>query len=114
MNIYLTPANGYTINDFEITILDKDGNVYGRHTTPRKKNGKIYFKIRGINSNKMDKEFQIVVKLKSDPNVSATWTRSVITCAYEICQKAETDSLKNVTTAMYQYLLASKEQFKEK
>ena len=113
MNIYLTPANGYTINDFEITILDKDGNVYGRHTTPRKKNGKIYFKIRGINSNKMDKEFQIVVKLKSDPNVSATWTRSVITCAYEICQKAETDSLKNVTMAMYQYFLASKEQFKD-
>ncbi|MBO4788505.1 MAG: hypothetical protein J5531_06345, partial [Lachnospiraceae bacterium] len=86
-----------------------------RHTTPTMKNGKIYIKIKGINSNKMDKEFQIVVKLK-DTDVSATWTRSVITCAYEIYQNAvaeNTESVKNMTMAMYQYFLASKEQFKD-
>ncbi|MBO4788506.1 MAG: hypothetical protein J5531_06350 [Lachnospiraceae bacterium] len=115
MNIYLTPASGHALSEFEITIMDQDGNAYGRYTKPVMKNGKIYFKIRGINSNKMDKEFQIVVKLK-DTDVSATWTRSVITCAYEIYQNAvaeNTESAKNVTMAMYQYFLASKEQFKD-
>ena len=115
INVYLTPANGYSLGSFEITILDKDGNIYKRHTKPVMKKGKIYIKIKGINSNKMDNNFRIVVKLKSNPNVSATWTRSVITCAYASYQRGLTENmepLKNVTMALYQYFLASKEQFK--
>ena len=113
LNIYLTPADGFTINDFEFTILDKAGNAYARYTEPKMKNGKIYIQIRGIYSNRMDNDFQIVVKLKSDSDVSATWTRSVITSAYEIYQTSTNDNIKNVTMAMYQYFLAAKEVFGE-
>ena len=114
INVYLTPASGYKRKDFEIYVYDKDGNEYTGFTDPITTKGKIYFKINGIASNKMDSDFRIVVKLKSNPAVSATWTRSVITAAYEIYQTANAagkEETKNLVMALYQYFLAAKEQF---
>ncbi|MBO4652618.1 MAG: InlB B-repeat-containing protein [Lachnospiraceae bacterium] len=114
INIYLTPAAGYKRKDFVISVIDKDGNEYTNFTDPISTKGKIYFKINGIASNKLDSEFQIVVKLKNNPNVSATWTRSVLTAAYEIYQianAAEKEETKNMVMALYQYFQSSRDQF---
>ena len=114
INIYLTPASGYKRKDFEISVIDRDGNVYKACTAPITTKGKIYFKIQGIASNQMDHDFQIVVKLKNQPNVSATWTRSVLTSAYEIYQTADAagkEETKNLVMALYEYFQVAEQQF---
>ena len=111
MNIYLTAASGYTINDFDITVIDANGKAYAEVTTPRMLNGKIFLKVKDIASFEMSNEFRIVVKLKKDPSKTATWTRSLITCAYENYQAATTDARRNLMLSLYQYYLAAVERF---
>ncbi|MBP5354266.1 MAG: hypothetical protein J6Y67_03900, partial [Lachnospiraceae bacterium] len=76
--------------------------------------GRIQLKIQKIGSGEMDKNFKIVVELKSDTTKKATWTRSLITCAYENYQTAVTandEARQNLMMALYQYFLAAKERF---
>ena len=47
MNIYLTPAAGYSLNDFEITVVNK-GTMRGYASGPVIKDGKIFIRIQGI------------------------------------------------------------------
>ena len=112
MNVYLTPASGYSINDFEITVANKGNALRPTFSVSKLKDGRIYIQIKGILSYEMDKDFQIVVKLKSNPKISGTWTRSLITCAYENYQSAG-DNLarKNLMMALYQYFLAAQNRF---
>ena len=111
MNIYLTPASGYSINDFVITVTDAAGNVYTDVSKPVQAGTKYAFRIMGILSPDMDLDFHITVALKSDPTKTATWTRSLITCAYENYKAATTDARRNLMMALYQYFLAAKDRF---
>ena len=110
MNVYLTPAGGYGLNDFEIAVT-KDGAAYKNFTAPRMRSGKIYLQISGFASFEMDSDVRIIVKLKST-GASAAWTRSLMTCAYERCQDATVvDTNKDLMKALYQYFLAARNKF---
>ena len=114
INIYLTPADGYKRKDFNIYVTNADGTAYTTYTEPITTKGKIFLKIRDIDSGSMDKNFKIVVELKSNPEVTATWTRSVLTSAYEIYQTAVAagkEETQNLVMSLYQYFLAAKEVF---
>ena len=74
------------------------------------KGGKISVQVSGILSYEMDQDVQITVKLKST-GASATWTRSLITCAYENYQAATTDERRNLMMGLYQYFLAAYHRF---
>ena len=105
INVYLTPASGYSLKDFDISISSKadgpkivDLGEYG---------GQIYIKIDGIKAYDMDKDIQIQVKLKGT-NTSATWTRSLMSCAYDNYQGAgDNMARKNLMMSLYQYFKAA-------
>ena len=110
MNVYLTPAAGYGIDDFEITMTCA-GAVAPVMSAPVMRGNQIFVQISGLLSYEMDKDVQITVTLKGTPNTSATWTRSLITCAYENYQAATTDARRNLMMSVYQYFLAAKNRF---
>ena len=108
MNVYLTPAKGYTLDDFEITVTDRDGKAYTNVTKPEMSGKRIRVKIGGVLSPQMGRDFHITVTLKNDSTKTATWTRSIITCAYEIQKgNAAGSSACNMAQALYQYYLAA-------
>ena len=107
MNVYLTPASGYTLNDFVITVTDKDGKAYKNYSTPVMDGGRIYFKIEGMRSPQIGRDFNINVKLKKDTSKTATWTRSVMSCAYTIQQTNTNPTTQNLVKALYQYYQAA-------
>lgn len=111
MNIYLTPAEGYTLDDYVIKVT-KNGAAYTNFTAPTMRGSKIFIKIQGILSYEMDNDFSIEVTLRSDATKSATWTRSLITCAYENYQAAgDNQARKDLMMSLYQYFLASVDRF---
>ncbi|MBP5463142.1 MAG: InlB B-repeat-containing protein [Lachnospiraceae bacterium] len=114
MNVYLTPATGYSLNNLNVYVTDADGNIYKSYTTPKMNKGRIQLKIQGIGSGAMDKNFKIVVELKNDKNKKATWTRSLITCAYENYQTASEENdvnRMNLLKALFQYFIAAQARF---
>ncbi|MBP5462418.1 MAG: hypothetical protein J6Y20_09860, partial [Lachnospiraceae bacterium] len=114
MNVYLTPASGYSLDNLNVYVTNSDGTAYASYTDPKMNKGRIQLKIQDIGSGEMDKNFKIVVELKSDTTKKATWTRSLITCAYENYQTAvaaNDEARQNLMMALYQYFLAAKERF---
>ena len=114
MNVYLTPSTGYSLNNLNVYVTDADGNIYKSYTTPKMNKGRIQLKIQGIGSGAMDKNFKIVVELKNDKNKKATWTRSLITCAYENYQTASEENdvnRMNLLKALFQYFIAAQARF---
>ena len=110
MNVYFTPAKGYTLDDFVISVTDKDGKKYagkGKVTDPKMDGSRIHIKIDGTASPQLGRDFHIKIALKNDPTKSATWTRSVITCAYVIQQTNTNAYAQNLVKALYQYYLAA-------
>ena len=102
------PVEGYTLDDFEITVTDRDGKAYTNVTKPEMSGKRIRVKIGGVLSPQMGRDFHITVTLKNDSTKTATWTRSIITCAYEIQKgNAAGSSACNMAQALYQYYLAA-------
>ena len=110
MNLYLTLADGYSMNDFTYRVLDKDGNAYGSFSVEDKGNQQVSVSIGGIKSPQMARNFKLIVTLKSDPTKTATWTRSVWTCAYEGSARTSGTGL-SFLQALYQYGLYAQRQF---
>ena len=109
MNIYLTPAKGYSLDDFTITVTDKNGKRYKGAGTPVMDGKRIYFKIGGMLAPQIGRDFKIKVTLKSDKTKTATWTRSVMRIVYNTQQNATSDTLRNLVQSLYQYYLAATE-----
>ena len=107
MNVYLTPADGYTINDFEISVTDKDGNAYSNYTAPEMSGNRIQITIQGMWSPQIGRDFNITVKLKEDASKTATWTRSVMTCAYVTQQTNTNPATQNLVKALCAYYNAA-------
>ena len=110
MNLYLTLADGYSMNDFSCRVLDRDGNVYHNCSVTKDGDHGLKVSIRGIKSPQMARDFRLVVTLKSDPTKTATWTRSVWACAYEGSART-TDAGRSFLQALYQYGLYAQRQF---
>ena len=111
MNVYLTPAAGYGIDDFEISMTCA-GALRPVMSAPGMRGGKIFVQISGLLSYEMDKDVRITVKLKNSPSTSAVWTRSLITCAYENSHAATaTDARRDLMMSLYQYFLAARNRF---
>ena len=110
MNLYLTLANGRKMSDFTFTVLDKDGKVYGNCSVSDAGSSQVLVRIGGIKSPQMARNFKLVVTLKSDPTKTATWTRSVWTCAYEGSARTSGTGL-SFLQALYQYGLYAQKQF---
>ncbi len=109
MNVYLTPASGYTLNDFEISVTDKDGKAYTNYTAPTMNGNRIHIKIQGMLSPQIGRDFNITVKLKKDASKTATWTRSVMSCAYVIQQTNTNPATQNLVKALCAYYNAAAE-----
>ena len=110
MNLYLTLANGYSMNDFTFSVLDQNSNAYDNYTVNAEDGNQVSVKIGGIMSPQMAKKFTLVVTLKSDPSKTAFWTRSVWTCAYEGSGRTSGDGVKFLQ-ALYQYGVYAQKQF---
>lgn len=110
MNLYLTLADGYSMNDFSYRVLDRDDNIYGNCSVTKEGGQRVKVSIKGIKSPQMARDFKLVVTLKSDPTKTATWTRSVWTCAYEGSTRTSGDAVK-LLQALYQYGLYAQRQF---
>ena len=76
-------ADGITSADFSVVIKNDKAGKAASFTAPKMKSGKVYFKVQDIYSDQMSDDYLITVKTKDG---SATWTRSLITCAYEMQQ----------------------------
>ena len=103
MNLYLTPAKGYSRDSFQISVLDKDGNAYSKYSVTTDSSNRIRVRIEGILSPQMARNFRVVVTLKSNPARTATWTRSVLSCAYTTEQTNTNVDVKSLMQALYQY-----------
>ncbi len=101
MRVYLTPATGYGLNDFVITVK-KDGKVYSHVTEPTMTGGDITFWITDVAANALDEDFEITVTLKGTNN-SATWSRSSIRYAYSEQQTSTNQNQVELMKALYLY-----------
>ena len=109
MNVYLTPAEGYGISDFEISVTDRSGNPYRFVTAPEMKGGNIHVRVYRVYADQMSDDYHITVRLKNDPEKTAVWTRSLMTCAYKIQDRGPGAVLLHLVQALYQYHLADRE-----
>ena len=103
MNLYLTLAKGYSMDRFYIRVLDQDNNPYSKYSVTDTGNNRVRVRIEGILSPQLARNFRVVVTLKNDPTKTATWTRSVLTCAYETQQTNTNLNVKSLMQALYQY-----------
>ncbi len=103
MNLYLTFAGGYSANDFNIRVLDKDGQAYGKFAVTDTGGNRVQVRITGILSPQLARDFQVVVTLKNDSTKTASWTRSALTCAYATEQANADVYVKSLMQALYQY-----------
>lgn len=106
MNLYLTLADGYGRDDFEYTVLDRNGNNYGSFSVKPYETNKIRVRIEGIRSPDMARSFQVKVTLKRNPVHTAAWTRSVIACACNTQKTISDENAKKLLEALYRYYLA--------
>ena len=114
MNLYLTPADGYTIDSFDIKVLDKDGKEYTNFNTSLNK-GRIRVQITGVLSPQMARDFKVVVSLKDDATKTATWTRSVLNCAYETAKaNAGNENAQKLMQSLYAYWVCSANVFPDR
>ena len=110
MNLYLTLANGYSMNDFTFRVMDQNGKAYGNSSVSAASGNRVLVTIGGIKSPQMAKHFNIAVTLKSDASKTAIWTRSVWICAYQGSARTSGDGLK-LLQALYQYGIYAQKQF---
>ena len=112
MNLYISFANGYSMNSFNISVLDKDGKTYptSKWSVTDMGNNRVRVKIEGVLSPQLARNFSIQVTLKSDTTKTATWNSSVLTCAY-VYDRTLSGDAKSLMQALYQYWLASAARF---
>ena len=110
MNLYITFASGYSLNDFSISVLDQNSNAYGHYSVTSASGNRARVKIDGVLSPQLARNFSVRVTLKSDTTKTATWNNSVLTCAY-VYEKALNGDAKSLMQALYQYYLASAARF---
>ena len=110
MNLYFTLADGYSMNDFSFSVKDKNGSEYTNVTITEDNGNRVLVKIGGISSPQMDDDFTVTMTLKSDTTKTATWTRSVITCAYTGSARTSGDGVKFLQ-ALYQYYVYANRQW---
>jgi hypothetical protein len=106
---FLTPAAGYSLKDFDITISTA---AQGAKAEIIESGSTILVKITGIKAYDMDKDIGIKVALKGT-DTSATWTRSLISCAYDNYQTSTDADRQNLMKALYTYFVAAKERFNQ-
>ena len=110
MNLYFTLADGYSMNDFSFSVKDKNGSEYTNVSIMEDNGNRVLVKIGGIKSPQMDDNFTVTMTLKSDRTKTATWTRSVITCAYTGSARTSGDGVKFLQ-ALYQYYVYANRQW---
>ena len=97
LDVRITPEAGCGIDDFDIEVICSDGNMVP--TTPTVVGGQIRFVVQRIYADQMADDVQVKITLKSDPSKTATWTRSLTSCAYGMQDGRYAD----VSKAMYVY-----------
>ncbi len=113
MNLYLTFAGGYSADDFNIRVLDKDGQAYSKFPVTNAGSSRVQVRITGILSPQLARDFQVVVTLKSDSTKTAAWTRSALTCAY-VTEQTNTDAtVRSLMQAFYQYYVYAARVFRQ-
>ena len=91
MNIYITPKEGYGLEDFKIEVAN------ATIAPPAMSGDRIKAKVTGIYPDQMLDQYSITITVDGK---SATYTRSVMNCAYEIEQKGR---FVQLVEALYQY-----------
>jgi hypothetical protein len=91
MNIYITPKEGYGLEDFKIEVAN------AKIDPPAMSGDRIKAKVTGIYPDQMLDQYSITITVDGK---SATYTRSVMNCAYEIEQKGR---FVQLVEALYQY-----------
>jgi hypothetical protein len=100
MNIYIKPKDGYGINDITVTVTDKAGKAVATEA-PIMSGSEIKITVPGFYPEQLLNDYNVTVTVNG---VSATYVRSVMTCAYVLEQKGTAVELLE---ALYQYSLAA-------
>ena len=103
LNVYLVPASGYSLSDFNIAVT-KNGSAYGSVVIEEIDGGWIYIRIYNIAAKEIADEFAITVTLKSDSS-SATWCRSAADYMYDYQNDSD---MADLMKSGYQYYLCAK------
>jgi hypothetical protein len=102
MNTYIKPVEGYGLEDFEIKATNAAGKSR-KIVGPQMAGKEIKTMLKGIYPDQMTDAYNFIVTVDGK---TATYTRSVMNCAYEIQKKG---GYFNLLTSLYQYCLAAKD-----
>lgn len=100
--VTITPEAGYSAEDYTVEVTGKDATV--PVVTKTVSGNTIRLVIGGIDSDRMDNRFD--VKISAKDGTTATWTRSVLNCAYDFQQRNIAVDLVGALNKYYQSALA--------
>ena len=103
MTIYMKTKDGYGINDVKVTVTDENGNVIPT-TGPVQEGDEIVVKIPGLYPEELLNKCNVNISVKG---VSATYVRSIMSCAYVVEHSSTSSNVKELVEALYQYALAA-------
>ncbi len=105
MNIYIKPKDGIGLSDVTVKVTNRTTGAACPTTAPALVKGEIKVTVPGLFPEELLSDLNITVTVKG---VSATYVRSVMSCAYSLQQKG---TAVDLVKALYQYSLAAKDYF---